>query len=98
MISLEKIEETIIEMESQRDTTFATVAKLADLYIVRNQLRGYVTGGRDPIDAQGNSTFLKTVNGKNTEGVWKIIDELVSTVKVLHPKIYDSVMGKLNDL
>ena len=32
------------------------------------------------------------------DAVWEIMDELAETVKMLHPRVYESVIRKLNDL
>ena len=32
------------------------------------------------------------------DAVWKIMAELAETVKMLHPRVYESVIRKLNDL
>ena len=32
------------------------------------------------------------------DAVWKIMDELAETVKMLHPRVYESVLKKLNDI
>ena len=42
--------------------------------------------------------FLMAVNGKCGDAVWRIMDELAETVKMLHPRVYESVLKKLNDL
>ena len=42
--------------------------------------------------------FLMAVNGKCGDAVWRIMDELAETVKLLHPRVYESVLKKLNDL
>ena len=32
------------------------------------------------------------------DAVWEIMDELVEAVKLLHPRVYESVLKKLNGL
>lgn len=97
MISLEQIEETIIELE-HNDTTFATVAKLADLYTVRNNLKGYSTCNSEPINLTTESEFLKVVNGKPPEKAWAIIDELMTAIAVLHPRMHEKVLEKMQEI
>lgn len=41
---------------------------------------------------------MVAVNGKPGDAVWKIMDELMDAVKMLHPRMYESVLKKLNDL
>ena len=35
---------------------------------------------------------------KCSDAVWRIMDELAETVKILHLRVYESVLKKLNDL
>lgn len=94
MISLESVEQTILELESS-DTSFAVCEKLSWLYIVRDHIKGYSTSPEAVIAMQGESEFLKAIHGKNTETVIAVMDELMDAVKTLHPKMYDAVMDKI---
>lgn len=98
MVSLEKIQETIIELEHNHDTTFATVSKLADLYTVRDNLKGYVAAQPKTLSISGSSEFLQAVDGKNTDAVWVIMNDLMESVQILHPKIYDRVLEKIRNI
>lgn len=97
MISLDKVEESILELE-RGDTCFSVCEKLASLYTVRDHLRGYQAAAPAAIDLDGSSDFLRAVNGKNPEAVLPIIDGLMDAVRVLHPGMYDSVMDKISEL
>ena len=52
----------------------------------------------EPLALDGESEFLAAANGKCGDAVWRIMDELAETVKMLHPRVYESVIRKLNDL
>ena len=52
----------------------------------------------EPLALDGESEFLTAVNGKCGDAVWGIMDELAEAVKLLHPRVYESVLKKLNDL
>ena len=43
----------------------------------------------------GDSDFLRIIADKKPEKVWMLVDELMSTVKVLYPKLYDNVIERL---
>ena len=53
---------------------------------------------KEPLTLAGESEFLAAVNGKCGDAVWRIMDELAEAVKLLHPRVYESVLKKLNDL
>ena len=42
--------------------------------------------------------FLKAVDGRKADKVWKLIDELVEAVKILHPRMYTTFIDKVQDL
>lgn len=50
------------------------------------------------IETDGDSEFLKAVDGRKADKVWKLIDELVEAVKILHPRMYTTFIDKVQDL
>ena len=50
------------------------------------------------VETNGDSEFLKVVNGRKAERVWPLISELVETVKILHPRMYTTFIDKVQDL
>ncbi len=49
------------------------------------------------VEVDGDNDFLKTVNGKNAVTVWNIMSELMESVKLIQPKLYDAVMRKISE-
>ena len=52
-------------------------------------IKGYSTG---------DSEFLRAVDGRKADKVWKLIDELVEAVKILHPRMYTTFIDKVQDI
>lgn len=50
------------------------------------------------VETNGDSEFLKAVNGRKAERVWPLINELVEAVKILHPRMYTTFIDKVQDL
>ena len=50
------------------------------------------------IETNGDSEFLKAVDGRKADKVWKLMDELVEAVKILHPRMYTTFIDKVQDL
>lgn len=96
MVSIDELNKTILDLETNRDTTYATCERLAWLYIVRDHLAQKKS--QEPLSIAGESEFMAAVNGKPGDAVWKIMDELMDAVKMLHPRMYESVLKKLNDI
>ena len=50
------------------------------------------------IETNGDSEFLKAVDGRKADKVWRLIDELVEAVRILHPRMYTTLIDKVQDL
>lgn len=50
------------------------------------------------VETNGDSEFLKAIDGRKAERVWKLMDELVEAVKILHPRMYSTFIDKVQDL
>ena len=50
------------------------------------------------IETNGDSEFLRAVDGRKADKVWKLIDKLVEAVKILHPRMYTTFIDKVQDL
>ena len=99
---LEEIKEC--QMQPITDKKFE---RLASCFIVYDHLFGdlnvdrgysYANEVENPtIKTTSDTEFLAAVNGKYTEKVLMVVDELMQTIQVLHPRIYDAVIDKLNN-
>lgn len=106
MIAEKELLQAIQECESE-PTTMAKISKLADFYIIYDHLFGGSkheteyssdTGETSEIiSVSGNSEFLRTINGKKSDKVWAVIDELVSVIQVINPRLYNGVIRKLDE-
>lgn len=45
--------------------------------------------------ADGDSDFLKAINGRSQKDIWPIVDELMTTIRVMNERLYNGVMRKL---
>lgn len=97
MISKDKLDETILELE-QNDTTYATCERLAWLYIVRDHMNGQSVVQPTPVDVSGKSEFLQEVNGRDSAAAWAVMDELMSTLEVMNHKVYNWVIEKIQSV
>ena len=89
-----------IEKQQSGPVTYTSIAKLADLYTVRDHLYERPMpnhSGRtaDKIEISGDSEFLKVAQSADANLVWGVLDELMSVLKVSNPRLYDGVMQKL---
>ena len=91
MLTLEKINQEIQEYV-ERGSSRADIATLADLLICRDAM----TAKRptEIIKADG-SEFAACINGKCFSEILPFLEELLETIKVLQPRLYDSFMQRL---
>lgn len=109
MITEKDLQEAIAECQGERNPNANTCIKLAAFYTIKNELFGktdppdngysYAVEPAEPVDTHieytSDTEFSQMINGRNPEDVWPIIDELMSTIRVLMPRLYDGVMLKL---
>lgn len=110
MIREEDLREAIAEMQGQKSPNAQTCIKLAAYYIIQDHLQDkgaeretrpveyepYSMSGSDPgITYEGESEFAQLIHGKNEEAVMGVMDELMSTLHVMHPRLYDGVINKI---
>lgn len=98
MISREKLDSEILELETRHDTTYATCERLAWLYIVRDHLTGQQTAQPTPLSVDPSSEFLQAVDGKDSVAVFAIMDDLMDTIRATAPRAYDGVMRRIKEL
>lgn len=49
----------------------------------------------DKIPLYGESEFLHMIAGRDPEDMWLLMDELMTTLSVINPRLYDGVMRKI---
>lgn len=50
------------------------------------------------VDYTSDSEFSKVVNGMDSKQAWAIVDELVETVRVLNPRLYNGLIRKMGEV
>ena len=54
-----------------------------------------ITEGPETVGEYGESDFLRAVAGKDPAAMWKIMDDLMDTLKMVNERSYNSVMRKI---
>lgn len=97
MLSQRELDNAIREFEDA-PVNYENCAKLATFYTIFDHLYGDTETPKAPqeiVGYYGDSEFLKMAGGQNAENVWGILDELMDTLKVVNPRLYDGVMRKM---
>lgn len=104
MILQQDLLKGIREMENAPQT-YQNMQKLATFYTIYEHLypsNAYQdqikTVQQEIADYYGDTDFLRLIEGKDAEKLWLLMDELMESVKVLQPRLYDATMQQLKDL
>lgn len=113
MITEQDLLEAIAECQGQRNPNANTCIKLAAYYTILNNLQSdnstlyrsdkpaYSYAQSDSaektVEYHSNSDFATVINNKSALKMWAIIDELMTALMVINPRLYNDVMQKLNE-
>lgn len=108
MLNAAEIKKEIARLEYE-ESSYPNYAKLADLYIIREQMQGvgepqvirYSSSpapGLDTVGDFGGSDFLRAVANTPQNKAWEVMDELMDTLRVVNARVYDGVMRKIEAL
>lgn len=106
MITEKDLHEAIAECQGERNPNAHTCMKLAAYYIILEQMEkkspnedakpayfGSYSSKQAVIES--DTEFAQAANGKDTETVLSLMDELMTTLQVINPRLYEGVMRKL---
>ena len=112
MITERDLNEAIAKCQGESNPTNSTCMKLAAFLTIKDYLyphyeepypqysysAPHMEQAETYIQTDGGSEFLKAVDGRKADKVWKLMDELVEAVKILHPRMYTTFIDKVQDL
>lgn len=110
MITEHELQEAIAECEGQRNPSANTCLKLAAFYVIKDKMYPAKQEVKEEImndrplythysrsSEIEQSEFRQAVRSIDSEHLLSVMDELMTTLKVIMPKLYDGVMQKLID-
>ena len=111
MITEQALAEAIAECQGTRNPNRDTCMMLAAFYTIQDHLYPVESrmpsysfaeppdndqhSGTESVGSYGDSDFLQTIQGKNPGNVWRVMDELMDTIKMVNERLYNSVMRKI---
>ena len=110
MITEHDLKTAIAECQGVRNPSANTCIKLAAFYTIYDHLYGdkdpdiqpetekYSYETTVPEILYSNSEFSGAVEIKGIDRVFPILDELMLTLQVINPKLYDSVMIRISEI
>ena len=104
MFSKGELLDAIADLE-EAPATYQNAEKLATFYLlydhlfIRKEPVQEIEAVREvTINRYGASDFLQAIEGQKAEEVWKILDELMSTLSALNPKLYQATIDTIRGL
>ena len=91
MLTLDKVNAEIDSILAHGNNR-ADIACLADLFICRDAMRDRVS--TDVLETSG-SEFAVCINGKCFSDILPLLEELMETLKVTQPRLYDGFIRRL---
>ena len=108
MITVDELKAAIAEMQGERNPNANTCIKLAAYYTILNELQGKPdTSGYssapapsvpETVDYYSETEFGQLVQDKPIKDVMSVMDELISVLSAIQPRLYNGVMRKLHDI
>ena len=104
MITKKDIEAAIAECQGKRNPDAKTCIMLAAFLTIKREMFGeaeplsysYASApGRSTIEIDSNSEFARAIDGREQRDVLPVMDELMDTLNVIQPRLYNVVMNKL---
>lgn len=111
MITKQDLLEAIAECQGTRSPNANTAIKLAAFYTILDHLedstrsndvrpvesvgQSFALSGDGSVRYDGQSEFARAIDGRQQADVWPVMDELMTTIKVMNERLYDGVMRKL---
>lgn len=108
MIAENDLKQAIAECQGERNPNANTCMKLAAYYTILNNLYpaneeksmySYAPApASETVDYYSDTEFSRLIDGKSAVAVWSLMDELMSTLQAIQPRLYDGVIRKLREI
>ena len=108
MIREEDLREAIAECQGKRNPDASTCIKLSAYYTILREMYPQEDGAPiipqrsfaaqpEAVEYEGDSEFARLCRERSVSYIMPILDELMDTLQVLHPRLYDGVMRRLKE-
>ena len=100
MITINDLKAAIAECQGERTPTASTCIKLAAYYICLREIQGpaYSNDPAPVAHYSSDTEFGKALQSKDLSAVLPVVDELMTTLSAIQPRLYDGVMRRLKDI
>ena len=109
MITRQDLEQAIAECQGIRNPNANTCIKLAAFLTIQRELFGEEKDAeqfpsysfapapdRNIVEIDSDSEFARAISGMDLDEIFQVMDELMKTLQIIQPRLYDAVMMKLS--
>ena len=108
MITVDELKAAIAECQGERSPNANTCIKLAAYYTILNELQGKpdiigyssapAPSVSETVDYYSETEFGQLVQDKPVKDVMAVMDELITVISAIQPRLYSGVMRKLQEI
>lgn len=107
MITVDDLKAAIAECQGERNPNAQTCMKLAAYYTILRELEPEMSmysytpapiAVKETVDYYSETEFGREIDGKDMATVVKLLDELMTTLSAIQPRLYEGVMRRLRDI
>lgn len=108
MITERDLQDAIAECQGERHPNANTCIKLAAYFTIYDHLYPkqaeqveqvpqtvFQTVDEEEVGDYGDTDFYRAIRGRKAEEVWQVMNDLMDTIQVINPRLYDGVMRQL---
>lgn len=104
MITENDLNSAIAECHGRKNPDAKTCMMLAAFYTIKREMFGdhdqssysYAPAPTSAIDFDSGSEFARLIDGREQKDVLLVMDELMNTLSVIQPRLYNAVIEKLS--
>ena len=106
MITRTDLDTAIAECQGKRNPDAKTCIMLAAFYTIKREMFGeekeaehysYAPApNRNIIEFDSGSEFAKAIDGRDQDEIIPVLDELMGTLQIIQPRLYNAVLMKLS--
>ena len=101
MITEHDLKEAIAECQGVHNPNANTCIKLASYLTILEHMQeqmptySYASPAESVVNYTSGTEFSEVINGKSINRVLEVVDELMSTLQVVNPRLYNAVLYKI---
>lgn len=90
MITTKEVQEAIAQCLGEKNPNANTCIKLASFYIILDHLQPDLAGA-----SGASGDFMTAISNTDADKAWQIMDDLMNTLQVVKPDLYEKTMKRL---